>query len=640
MEATYQRWRDRVIGAWLVAVSVFQLYTASVGIYQARIQRGIHLMFLLPAAFLLFPARKKSPPGKIGVLNTILAALAVLPPLYIVINADRLTERLEFVDPVLPIEMVLGALMIVLLLEAVRRAVVPAMAALIALFFAYTYAAPYLSGVFYAKPTSFAELIEMQYLITDAGMFGAITGVSATFVALFVIFGAFMEITKTGQFFTDLACRLAGRGRGGPAKIAVISSGLFGSISGVAAANVYSTGVFTIPLMKKLGYRAQFAGAVEAAASTGGMIMPPVMGAGAFVMAEITGISYIKIVIAAMLGAMLYYASLIIRVHFTALKNNLEGLNEENLVSYKQLLKDSYLLIPMIALVVMLLKGYSPFLSANAAIGITFLISFVKKESRMTLPVIWEALRLSGQNMVMIALACAGADMVVSIVTHNGLALGIATVITNWSGGHLLPALFLIMITSLVLGMGLPCTPAYVIAITIGGPALLAMGCDILPAHLFVFYFAILAGITPPVCVPAYCAASIAKSKPLETGFEAFKLAIVGFLIPYIFIFNNALLMRGTVSEILTVVVGLLLTMVFITSAFSGYLFSRIALPVRIGIGLMAFASVVLCAMPTVVNTLAVRAVLVLLFFFFVIKPIVNRDQKQVHMAVDTSRQS
>lgn len=640
MGTTYQRWRDKAIGAWLVAVSVFQLYTASVGIYQARIQRGIHLLFLLPAAFLLFPARKKSPPGKVGISNTILAALATLPPLYIVINADRLTERLEFVDPVLPVEIVLGALMIVLLLEAVRRAVVPAMAVLIAVFFVYMYAAPYLPGVFYAKPTSFAELIEMQYLITDAGMFGSITGVSATFVALFVIFGAFMEITKTGQFFTDLACRLAGRGRGGPAKIAVISSGLFGSISGVAAANVYSTGVFTIPLMKKLGYRAQFAGAVEAAASTGGMIMPPVMGAGAFVMAEITGISYIKIVIAAMLGAILYYASLIIRVHFTALKNNLQGLNEDNLVSYRQLLKDSYLLIPMIALVVMLLRGYSPFLSANAAIGITFLISFVKKESRMTLPVIWEALRLSGQNMVMIALACAGADMVVSIVTHNGLALGIATVITNWSGGHLLPALFLIMITSLVLGMGLPCTPAYVIAITIGGPALLAMGCDILPAHLFVFYFAILAGITPPVCVPAYCAASIAKSKPLETGFEAFKLAIVGFMIPYIFIFNNALLMRGTVAEILTVVVGLILTMVFITSSFSGYFFTKIGLPARVGIGLMAFASTALCAMPAIINMIVVRIMLTVLFLFFVAKPLTSRGHKGLNLIADAPPES
>jgi TRAP transporter 4TM/12TM fusion protein len=627
-----QGWRDKAIGAWLVAISIFQLYTATVGIYQARIQRGIHLLFLLPAAFLLFPATKKESNGKIGIVNYILAGLALFPPLYIVLNADRLTERLEFVDPVLPIEMILGSLMILLLLEAIRRAVVPAMAVLIGCFFVYMFIAPYMPGVFYSKAPVFSEIVEMQYLITDAGMFGSITGVSATFVALFVIFGSFMEITKTGQFFTDLACRIAGKGRGGPAKIAVISSGLFGSISGVAAANVYSTGVFTIPLMKKLGYRAQFAGAVEAAASTGGMLMPPVMGAGAFVMAEITGISYIKIVVAAMLGAILYYASLIVRVHFSALKNDLEGLTEDKLVSYKQLLKDSYLLIPMVALVVLLLKGYSPFLSATAAIAITFLISFVKKENRMTPARLWEALRLSGYNMVMIALACAGADMVVSIVTNNGLALGIATVITNWSGGQLLPALFLIMITSLVLGMGLPCTPAYIIAITIGGPALIAMGCDTLPTHLFVFYFAILAGITPPVCVPAYCAASIAKSKPLETGFEAFKLAIVGFLIPYIFIYNEALIMRGTFWEIVTVAVGLILTMVFITSSLSGYLFNKLNLPSRLGIGLMAVGAALLCAMPNILNLWMVRPVLFLLLLFFIIKPVLDRRQARARM--------
>lgn len=633
-------WRNKAIGAWLVAISIFQLYTAAVGIYPARIQRGIHLLFLLPAAFILFPATQKATAGRIGIVNYLLAGLALGPPLYIVLNADRLTERLEFVDPVLPIEMILGGLMIVLLLEAIRRAVVPAMAILIGCFFIYMYAAPYMPGVFYAKPPSFAEFVEMQYLITDAGIFGSITGVSATFVALFVIFGAFMEVTKTGQFFTDLACRIAGKGRGGPAKIAVISSGLFGSISGVAAANVYSTGVFTIPLMKKLGYRARFAGAVEAAASTGGMLMPPVMGAGAFVMAEITGISYIDIVIAAMLGAILYYISLIVRVHFAALKNNLEGLTVDQMVSCKQLLKDSYLLIPMIALVVLLLKGYSPFLSANAAIVITFLISFVKKENRMTPRVIWAALRLSGYNMVMIALACTGADMVVSIVTHNGLALGIATVITNWSGGHLLAALFLIMITSLVLGMGLPCTPAYIIAITIGGPALLAMGCDTLPTHLFVFYFAILAGVTPPVCVPAYCAASIAKSKPLETGFEAFKLAIVGFLIPYIFIFNNALLMRGSVGEIATIVVGVVLTMLCIMSAFSGYLFGRINLPARMGMGFMALVGTILCAMPHVINLLMVRLVIFLLFFGFMFKPFLNRSMKTPGLIPEAHRES
>ncbi len=607
-------WQDKAIGSWLVIISIFQLYTATVGIFQPRIQRGIHLLFLLPAAFILFPSLKKNTHKGVGIVNWILAAVSIFPPLYIVYFHDRLTERLEFVDEVLPIEMLLGGVMILLLLEAVRRAVVPAMAILIAVFFVYLYAAPYLPGVFYAKPISLAEIIEMQFLITDAGIFGSITGVSATFVALFVIFGAFMEVTRTGQFFTDLACRVAGKSHGGPAKIAVISSGLFGSISGVAAANVYATGVFTIPLMKKLGYRRRFAGAVEAAASTGGMLMPPVMGAGAFVMAEITGISYISIVIAAMLGSILLYASMVIRVHYTALREHLSGVSSSDMVSFKQIARDSYLLIPMILLVVLLLKGYSPFLAANAAILVTFVISFAKKQTRMTPARIWYTLRLAGQNMVMIALACAGAGMVVAIVTHTGLALGIATVITNWSGGQMLPALFLIMITSLVMGMGLPCTPAYIIAITIGGPALLAMGADMLSAHLFVYYFAVLAGVTPPVCVPAFCAASIANSKPLQTGFEAFKLAMAGFVIPYIFIYNPALLMQGSLLEIASVTLGLLLAITFFAGAMSGYFFSPLNRKQQAALLALAVCTGILCAIPALLNSFPVRLLLVGIF--------------------------
>jgi TRAP transporter 4TM/12TM fusion protein len=622
-------WQNTAIGLWLVVISIFQLYTATVGIYPPRIQRGVHLLFLLPAAFVVFPATKDASRTRLNILDCCLAVLAVFPPLYIILNAERLTERFEFIDPLSPLEIALGGLMVLLLLEAIRRAVVPAMSILILVFFGYLFAAPYLPGVFFAKTPAFAEIIEMQYLITDAGMFGSITGVSATFVALFVIFGAFMENTQTGRFFTDLACRVAGKGYGGPAKIAVISSGLFGSISGVGAANVYATGVFTIPLMKKLGYHARFAGAVEAAASTGGMLMPPVMGAGAFVMSEITGISYIKIVLAALLGATLYYVSLVIRVHYRALKNDLTGLGEEELVSYSQILKDAYLLIPMIVLVVLLLQGYSPFLSANAAILITFVISFVKKETMMTPAKLWRTLRLSGQNMIMIALACAGAGMVVSIVTHTGLALGIATVITNWSGGHLLPALLLIMLTSIVLGMGLPCTPAYIIAITIGGPALLAMGCDLLASHLFVFYFAILAGITPPVCVPAYCAASIAGSKPLDTGFEAFRLALVGFLIPYVFIYNDALLMRGTVFEIFTIVIGLLVAVIFFAAALSGYFYKALNFGSRTSAASAAIGVTVLCSRPEIVNRLSVRLLLLAVLLLIVLFPFYLRKRQQ-----------
>ncbi len=594
-----QKW---IVGGWLVVLSLFQLYTAIFGIYQPRIQRGIHLMFLLPAAFILFPAAKKWVNDRVPIYDWILAGLALLPPIYLIINNDYLTERLKFVDPVLPIELILGTLNIILLLEAIRRTVVLAMAILIASFIGYMYLAPFLSGVFYSQAPMFSELVEMHYLITDSGIYGAITGVTATFVALFVIFGAVMETTNTGLFFTDLASRLAGRGQGGPAKIAVISSGLFGSISGVAAANVYSTGTFTIPLMKKLGYRPRFAGAVEASASVGGMMMPPVMGAGAFVMSEITGIPYVKIIIAATLGSILYYTSLVFRVHFTALKDGLKGMDEKDLKPLKTILKDTYLLIPMIVLVIILLIGYSPFRAAIYAIGICFVFSFFKRENRMTPGKIWETLRLGGQNMIMIAMACAGAGMVVSIVTHTGLALGIATVITNWSGGHLLPALLLIMVTSLTLGMGLPCTPAYIIAITIGGPALIAMGCSLLPSHMFVYYFAILAGVTPPVCIAAYCGAAIAEAKPLQTGFESLKLAMVGFIVPYVFVFNNALLMQGSVVGILSVATLLIICVILSAGGLSGYLFGEMNLAGRSVTLALAIGTALLCTKPDLTN--------------------------------------
>ncbi len=611
-------WKGTVIGIWLTVVSVFAIYTATFGVMQPRIQRGVHLLFLLPMAFILFPATRRSPVDRIPFYDWILAILALLPPFYLILNNDALSMRLEFIDPLTTLEMVLGGLNILLLLEAIRRAVVPAMTILIVVFLSYLYAAPYMGGVFFAKPLPLSELIEMQYLITDTGIYGAITGISATFVALFVIFGAFMESTQTGKFFTDLACRLAGRSRGGPAKVAVISSSFFGSISGVAAANVYATGTFTIPMMKRLGFRPQFAGAVEAVSSSGGQYMPPIMGAGAFVMSEITGIPYLQVCIAAALPALLYYTSLIIRVHFIAVKDNVKGMKEEDmLVPVSTIIRDTYLLLPIVGLVAMLLMGYSVFMGAMGAIVSSFVISFFKKKTAMTPVRLFAALRSAGQKMIMIALACAGAGMVVAIVTHTGLALGIATVINHWSGGFLLPALVLIMGTSLILGMGMPCTPAYIIAVTIGGPALVTLGTDLLASHLLVFYCAILAEVTPPVCIPAYCAASIAGSKPLQTGFEAFKLAIVAFLIPLIFIYNPALLLNGTFVEIISLVLVLLIAVVFLSAALTGYFFTILSLFNRTIMAVAAIGAFVFCAHPDLVGRSETLAAATLAIFGF-----------------------
>ncbi|MDD4998561.1 MAG: TRAP transporter fused permease subunit, partial [Syntrophales bacterium] len=382
---TFTGWKKAAIGIWLTVVSVFALYTATFGIMQPRIQRGVHLLFLLPMAFILFPANKKNPSDRIPLYDWILAFLALFPPLYLIIFNDAMSLRFEFVDSLTPAQMALGALNIVLLLEGIRRAVVPAMSILIGVFFLYLYAAPHLSGVFYCKPLPLSEFIEMEYMLTDSGIYGSITGISATFVALFVIFGSIMEGTQTGKFFTDLACRLAGKSRGGPAKVAVVSSAFFGSISGVAAANVYATGTFTIPMMKRLGYRPQFAGAVEAVASSGGQYMPPIMGAGAFVMSEITNIPYLDICLAAALPALTYYASLVIRVHFIAVKDNLTGMKEEDMmVPLSVIIRDAYLLIPLVGLVFMLVIGYSVFMSAMAAIALSFAISFFKRKTAMT----------------------------------------------------------------------------------------------------------------------------------------------------------------------------------------------------------------------------------------------------------------
>ncbi len=590
-------WQRKAVGAWLTGVSVFAIYTATFGVMQPRIQRGVHLLFLLPMAFILFPATRRAPKASIPLYDWIMAFLALLPPLYLIINRDALSSRLEFIDPLSWMQMGLGALNILLLLEAIRRAVVPAMTILIVAFMGYLQIAPWLSGVFFSKPLPVSELIEMQYLLTDAGIYGSITGISATFVALFVIFGAFMESTQTGKFFTDLACRLAGKSSGGPAKVSVISSAFFGSISGVAAANVYATGTFTIPMMKKLGFRPRFAGAVEAVASSGGQYMPPIMGAGAFVMSEITGIPYLKICLAAALPALLYYASLVIRVHFVALKQNIAGMGEDELtLPLSAIVKDAYLLTPLVCLIAMLVYGYSVFIAAMGAITASFVISFFKKKTAMTPRRLLKALQSAGEKMVMIALACAGAGMVVAIVTHTGLALGIAAVISHWSGGYLLPALLLIMITSLILGMGMPCTPAYIIAVTIGGPALVALGTDLLAAHLMVFYYAILAEVTPPVCIPAYCAASIAGSQPLKTGFEAFKLAIPAFCIPLIFTYNQALLLNGSLLEIVSVSLALLVGVVLLSAAITGFFGKRLPMPHRILLGAGAMGFLILCA--------------------------------------------
>lgn len=564
-------WELYVTTIIAVTAAIFHLYTAAAGVLASRYQRGFHLFFLLPLAFLLFPATKRSSSDRIPLQDWILALLSALPSLFVIIEAQRLEGRWEFVTPVLDSELAVGILLVILLLEAVRRAVAPAMAWLALAAVLYLLFGHYLPGILYHRPYSLREAIEICYLVVDDGIYGSFTGISAVFVALFVIFGAFIYEMGLGQYFIDLAVRVAGKSPGGPAKIAIISSACFGTLSGSAAANVFATGTFTIPMMKRIGYRPQFAGSVEAAASTGGQLMPPVMGAGAFLMAEITHIPYLSICIAAALPAILYFLSVGMMVHLEALKYRLKGLGEIEAPPLSLLIKDSYLLLPIVGLLVLMIKGYSPFRAAFVGILISVAVSFLKRKTWMTPRKIICALERGAKDMIMIAGACSCAGLITSVLMNTGLGLKFSSLVISSSQGIFLIAAILIMVSSLILGMGLPTTAAYVLAVAAGGPALIKMGGELLSVHLFVFYFAILACVTPPVALAAYAGASLAKTDPLKTGFEASKLVLAGYLIPYMMLYNPGLMLRGSLADIFFSFTLGLFTVIFLAMAVEGY---------------------------------------------------------------------
>jgi TRAP transporter 4TM/12TM fusion protein len=651
----------KIAAAWIAAASLFHLYTAAFGVLEPRLQRAYHLLFLLPGAFLYFPATKKSPRDRFTRLDVIFALLTTVPCLLLIIEIDRLNFRFEHVTDVLPREFIVGALAVILLIEAVRRAVVPAMAVLGGFVVFYLMTCQYFPKIFHHRAFELPRVVEQLYLLKDEGIYGSITGVSATFVALFVIFGAFIHGSGTGRFFTNVACKLAGGTRGGPAKIAVVSSGLFGAISGVAAANVYTTGTFSIPLMKHLGYRPQFAGSVEAAASTGGMIMPPIMGAGAFVMAEITGIPYLQICLAATIGAVMYYFSIGMMVHLEAVKYNLKSMSKEELPSLGAIIKDAYLILPLVGLVYLLIIGYSPFMAAFAAILFSIgimLAEWLVREARFAHEIltdpkgqgddarsngrtilshalkglyacviqIKDCLIQGGKNMIMVALACAGAGLVISAITNTGLGITFSSVIVAYSKGITFLALIFIMIASITLGMGLPCTPAYIIAVSVGAPAMMKIGGDLLASHLFVYYFAILAAVTPPVCIAAYAGAALAGTNPLKTGFEAFKLAIAGFFVPYVFYFDHALLMRGSFMDISSSVVRIMVVIILFAIALEGWFLRAVPMIAR---GLLLGTALVL---PFVFSSklLPILVGLAMLIALFLVQSWIAPERKEI----------
>ena len=550
---------DYIIKGICIVFAIFQLYTATFGVLDAHLQRAVHLAFGFVLIFLLYPARASWSRKSMHPLDILFAVVSATSALYIVVNYQELVLRAGMNNET---DFIVGLVGTFMVFEAARRVVGWPMITVAFFFMVYAFFGPYIPGILAHRGVGVQEMFDHLFFTTE-GIFGTPMGVSSTFIYLFILFGAYLETTGLGKFFIDIANAIAGWAAGGPAKVAVLSSGLMGTVSGSSVGNVAGTGAFTIPMMKKLGYRAEFAGAVEAAASTGGQLMPPVMGAAAFLMAEFVGVPYFDVVKAAVIPALLYYIGVWLGVHYEAKKYDLKGTPREELPSFKKLfVEKGHLALPLIVIVYLLVSGFTPMRAALAAILLSICCASLRASTRITFKQGVQGLIDGSMGVLGVLIACATAGIIIGVVTKTGVGLKVATALLDLSGGALLPAMFFTMITSLILGMGVPTTANYVITSTIAAPALVQMGVPVLAAHMFAFYFGIVADVTPPVALAAFAGAGIAGANPMRTGVNAAKLAIAAFIVPYIFVLAPELLMINAtpftvVYSGLTAVIGM-----------------------------------------------------------------------------------
>lgn len=559
----------KLVTAIAITFSLFQLYTSIFGVLDAHLQRAVHLSFGMALIFLMYPSRQSWSRSSVHPFDILLSIVGAAMPMYVVVYYGELVLR---AGQITQADMVVGALGIVMVIEAARRVVGWPIVIVSLTFMAYGFAGPYMPDILAHRGLDIGDMVSHLYFTTE-GIFGIPLGVSSTFIFLFILFGAYLEATGLGKFFIDIANAIAGWAAGGPAKVAVLSSGLMGTVSGSSVANVVGTGSFTIPMMKKMGYSKEFAGAVEAAASTGGQLMPPIMGAAAFLMAEFIGVPYFDVVKAAAIPAVLYYTGVWIGVHLEAKKNGLKGIPRNELPKFSELFVErGHLALPLAGIIYLLVAGYSPTRAALAAIVLAIFASFLRKSTRMKPMEIVEGLEKGAKGVLGVMIACASAGIIIGVVTKTGVGLKLAGALIDLAGGQLLPAMFFTMITSLILGMGVPTTANYVITSTIAAPALIQMGVPLMAAHLFVFYFGIIADVTPPVALAAYAGAGISGGNPMKTGVNASKLAVAAFVIPYIFVLSPALLMINTTPmELFWALVTSFIGMVGLGAAMIGY---------------------------------------------------------------------
>ena len=581
---------------------------------------AIHVGLVLILGFSLYPATKNSTRKSIPIYDWILIILSAAMPVYVFIRYLPWTAT-GFMPTTL--DVVMGTILIFLVLECSRRISGPALTILAILFLLYGLFGRQFPGVFRHRGYSWVRIT--QYLTMDiSGIYGTSVKVSSTFIVLFIIFGEVMNKCGMGQFFNDIANALAGHTMGGPAKVAVLASGFLGSINGSAVANVVTTGTFTIPLMKKTGYSKEFAGAVEATASVGGQLLPPIMGAAAFVMAETLGVKYPVIIRAAVLPALIYYLGIIIQVQMRAEKQNLKGIPKELLPKAGQVMRErGHLLIPIVFLLYMLIfSGKTVIVSAFWTIVVTIVVAQLRPISRMSLKDLAEAFAAGAKSTVSVAIACACVGIIVGVAAQTGFALNVASTIISIGQQSIFLTLLFTMVTCMILGMGLPSIPSYLITATIAAPALVELGVPALSAHLFCFYFAMFANLTPPVALASFAAAGLSGGNPMKTGIASVKLALGGFIIPFMFVFNRKLLLEGTgfldgIQVVLTASIGVTL----IAAAVEGYLFK----PLPILLRLVALISAFLLIDSATLTDLAGIGGLVLIVIY---QKLINKKEK------------
>lgn len=595
-----------LIAAIAIAYTVYHLYV-TFNPLPALQARSIHVAVGMGLIFLVYPTFKKQDRTKIPFYDWILFIFSLGTAGYLMYEYnDIMTTRGGIPNT---LDIVFAILTVVLVLEAARRVTGIILPILALVFLAYPFISHFIwmPDMLMTRPFDLGDIFGQLYLKTE-GLYSTAISASLQFIFLFILFGAFLAKSGMGQLFNDLAMALAGSKQGGPAKVAVISSGFMGSINGSAIANVVGTGAFTIPLMKKIGYNKNFSGAVEASASVGGQILPPIMGASAFIMAETTGIAYGTIAIAALLPAVLYFLGVIMQVHFRAGKESLKGIPKADLPRTKEVLKDKgHLLLPIVGLIFMLYTGMPIAYAAFYTIVLTVIVAALRKSTRMGFKDILEAMENGARQSLSVMIACAVVGIIIGVVSLTSFGTVMTSAITSFGAGSLFWTLFLTMLASIVLGMGLPSIPAYIITATMTAPALAEFGIPVLVAHLFVFYFGIFANITPPVALAAFAGAGISGGDPMRTGFNALRLSIAGFIIPYLFVYNPAMLMIDTTDiavnatefalppiwEIISITVTAIIGIIGLSASAEGYFQTRLNVLFRIVLGAGALMLIV-----------------------------------------------